>query len=319
MKSDFTGQLRRVLRSAVRGLRKFAYSGPVSSIGSEKPGRRPRVGLALGGGFARGIAHVGVLKVLVENGIPIDALAGTSAGSLAAAAFASGCTIEEMIAAARKLRWSKFARWTFSRLGFATNERMESLLKGLLHCRTFEQTKIPLAIVAADVTTGEAVTFREGNLIVPVRASCCFPGLFIPVEYRGRRLVDGVVVGSLPVAALKEMDVDVIVGVHMTSNGSPSPPNNLFQIVGESFQIIQNLNQSNWRKSCDLVIEPKVLDVRWDAFERADELIAAGEAAARAVLPALRLLVQAPEAKVSLPSRSLGRRSMTVVEPGVSA
>ena len=191
MESEFTAQLVKVLHSAVRGLRRFAYSRPASGGPSLAPGKRPRVGLALGGGFARGVAHVGVLKVLVENGIPIAALAGTSAGSVAAAAFASGCSIEEMIAAARALRWNRFARWTIPRLGFATNERMASLLSGMLRCRTFEQLKIPLAVVAADITTGEATTFREGNLILPVRASCCFPGLFTPVEHRGRLLVMG--------------------------------------------------------------------------------------------------------------------------------
>jgi NTE family protein len=277
------------------------------------------MGLALGGGFARGVAHVGVLKVLLENGIPINALAGTSAGSLAAAAFASGCSIHELVAAARKLRWNRIARWRFSRLGFASNERMESVLSDLLHCRTFEQLKIPLAVVAADVTTGEAVIFREGSLILPIRASCCFPGLFTPIAYRGRLLVDGVVAGSVPVAALQEMDVDVIVGVHMTSTGSRPRPTNLFQVVGESFQIIENLNQSKWRSRCDVVIEPKVQNVRWDEFERADELIAAGEAAARAALPALRLLVQGQTARAPLPSRTARRPSTAVLQPDLTA
>ncbi len=323
MKPGTTGFTRKFLRAAVRRLRQFAYTPAIAKHRKERnsvPVRLPRVGLALGGGFARGVAHVGVLKVLIENGIPIDALAGTSAGSLAAAAFASGCTIDELIAAARKLRWNRLARWTFSRLGFATNERMEALLAELLRCRTFEQLKIPLAVVAGDVTTGEAVIFREGNLITPVRASCCFPGLFTPVEYRGRLLVDGVIVGSVPVMALQQMNVDVIVGVHMTGNGNPPPrPTNLFQIVGESFQIIQNLNQAHWRSQCDLVIEPNVLDIRWDEFERGDELIAAGEAAARAALPALRLLLEVRAANSTQPTRSTQPRSAAVLEPGAAA
>jgi NTE family protein len=174
--------------------------------------------------------------------------------------------------------------------------------------------------VAGDVTTGEAVIFREGNLITPVRASCCFPGLFTPVEYRGRLLVDGVIVGSVPVMALQQMNVDVIVGVHMTGNGNPPPrPTNLFQIVGESFQIIQNLNQAHWRSQCDLVIEPNVLDIRWDEFERGDELIAAGEAAARAALPALRLLLEVRAANSTQPTRSTQPRSAAVLEPGAAA
>lgn len=319
MKGDFPAQVGNLLRSTVRRLRQFAYNPTIPKERNGEPARRPRVGLALGGGFARGVAHVGVLKVLTENEFPIDALAGTSAGSLAAAAIASGCSIDDLIAAARKLRWNRFARWTFSRLGFATNERMEGLLSDLLRCRTFEQLKIPLAIVAGDVTTGEAVIFREGNLILPVRASCCFPGLFTPVEYRGRLLVDGVIVGSVPVAPLRDMDVDVIVGVHMTGHGSSRRPANLFQIVGESFQITQDRNQANWRDGCDLVIEPNVLDVRWDEFERADELIAAGEAAARAALPALRLLLQMRPEKSPFPSRSARRPPKAVLEPDAGA
>ncbi len=146
MRSNFRGRLADGLRSAVRAIRRFANSPPTPHLQVQEPAVRPRIGLALGGGFARGIAHVGVLKVLMESGIPIDAIAGTSAGSIAAAAFASGCTIKEMIAAVHTLRWHKFARWTFSRLGFATNERMESLLPQMLRCRTFEHAKIPLAI-----------------------------------------------------------------------------------------------------------------------------------------------------------------------------
>ena len=290
LKSQVEAQLGKVLRAAIRELRRFAYSRPIPPDQGKQPLRRPRLGLALGGGFARGIAHVGVLKVLVENQIAIDALAGISSGSIAAAAFASGCTIEEMTVAARNLRWSRFARWTFPRLGFATNERMDSLLSEILHCRTFEQLKLPLAVVAGDIRTGEAVIFREGDLMMPVRASCSFPGLFVPIEYNGRLLVDGVVVGSVPVTALRGMDV--VVAVNVQNNGFLERPSSLFEVVGESFHIAQNLNQSTWRDHCDLLIEPKLEDFRWDDFDRADELIAAGEMAARRALPALRNLLR---------------------------
>jgi NTE family protein len=292
MKSGVTSQVAKVLSFAVRSLRRFASNRPSPPTQNQDHLWRPRVGLALGGGFARGVAHVGVLKVLVENKIPIHALAGTSAGSLAAAAFASGCSIDELIEMARALRWNRVGRWTFSRLGFATNERMESLLREWLHCLTFEELKLPLAVMAADITTGEAVTYREGSLIEPLRASCCFPGLFVPVRYNGRLLVDGVIAGSVPVATLKAMDMDVVVAVHIKSDGHCAQPTNLIQIVSESFQIIQDRNQSNWRDQCHLVIEPRVQGIRWDEFEQADEVIAAGEAAAREALPALRRLVE---------------------------
>ena len=290
MKSKVTGQVGKVLRAAVRELRKFAYAPPIQRSQGEIPSLRPRLGLALGGGFARGLAHIGVLKVLVENKIAIDALAGTSIGSVVAAGLASGCTIEEMVAAARKTRWSSFARWTFPRLGFATNERLESFLSKTLPCRTFEQLKLPLAIVAADLTTGEAIIFREGDLMIPLRASCSFPGLFVPIEYRGRLLLDGAIVSNIPVSALSGMDL--VVAVHIRSDGLHRRPTSLFEVVGESFRIAQNLNQSSWRDQCDLAIEPELGDFRWDDFGRADELIATGEVAARGALPALHHLLQ---------------------------
>jgi len=290
LKSKVTAQLGKALRSVVRELRHFAYTRPIPRGRVEEPWRRPRLGLALGGGFARGLAHIGVLKVLVENHIVIDALAGTSSGSIVAAAFASGCSIEEMASAARHTRWSSFARWTFPRLGFATNERMESLLSKTLHCRSFEQLKLPLGIVAADILTGEAVVFREGDLMMPLRASCSFPGLFVPIEYGGRLLIDGAIVTSVPVSAL--IDVDLIVAAHVQCNALRRPPSSLFEIVGESFRITQNLSESSWRDHCDLAIEVNLVDFRWDDFGRAEELIAAGEIAARKALPALRNLLQ---------------------------
>ena len=304
MRSDLTAQLQGVLRAAVRGLRKFAYRVPASHAPIEQPASRLRLGLALGGGFARGLAHIGVLKALLDNQIAIDSVAGTSIGSIVAAGLASGCRTDEMVAAARKVRWSNFARWTFPRLGFATNERMEAFLSNALHCRAFEQLKIPLAIVAADLKTGEEVIFREGDLMMPLRASCSFPGLFVPIAYRGRLLVDGAIVNSVPVSALS--GVDVIVAVHIRSAALERGPTNLFEIVGESFRITQNLNQSSWRNRSDLVIEPELKDFRWDDFGRAGELIAAGEMAGRQALPALRELLR--QQKVAVIRRPQPRR-----------
>ena len=308
MSSRMAGQFARVLHRAVLELRQFARRRPAAHPPSPLPSRRPRLGLALGGGFARGIAHIGVLKVLTENQITIDALAGISAGSFAAATFASGCTIEEMTSVARNLRWSSFARWQFPRLGFANNERFEHLLSKVLRCRTFEQLRIPLAIVAADILSGEAVIFREGDLMLPLRASCSFPGLFAPIDDGPRMLVDGMIVGSVPTTALREMDV--IVAVHLPTKGLRERPTNFFQVVGECFHIAQRLSESAWRDHADLVIEPEVGDFNWDAFSRADELIRAGEVATRKALPALRRL---------LAERAAARTSAAAVPAGKAA
>jgi NTE family protein len=297
----FKTKIEDALRSGVRRIREFAYPPPPVPSDGESVPVRPRVGVALGGGFARGLAHVGVLRVLVESGIPIDALAGTSVGSVAAAAFASGVPVEQMAEEARKIRWKSFARWTIPRLGFASNDRMETMLRRVLRCTRFEELRIPLAVVAADISTGEAVVFRHGDLIPPLRASCSFPGLFTPVPYEGRLLVDGAIVETVPAEALADFGVDTVIAVDLKTNGAGHVPTNIFQVVGQAFQIAQHLNQAPWREHCDLVIEPEVSDFRWDDFVRADELIAVGEYATRQALPAVRALLKPRKVPVPRP------------------
>ncbi len=298
MPSDRKPRFWTALRSAIRSVREFGYAKPVPAKSSKPPVPRPRLGLALGGGFARGLAHLGVLNVLVENHIPIDALSGTSVGSVVAAAFASGRPLGEMMEEARKIRWKSFAQWTFPGLGLATNERMEGLLIHTLHCTKFEELKIPVAVVAADISTGEPVIYRHGELVPPLRGSCSFPGLFKPVEYQGRLLVDGAIVGSVPVKALDAFGVDVVVGVHLRSDGPRHVPTNVFQVIGQAFQIAQSMNQATWREHCNLVIEPDVTEFKWDDFHRADELISVGEKAARQALPGLRALFEPSQAPI---------------------
>lgn len=294
MASGLDAKLWKPLRSAVARVRKFAHGSPQRPPSEPPYQARPRIGLALSGGFARGIAHLGVLKVLLENQISIDAMAGTSVGSVVTAAYASGCPLEKMLEEAREIRWKTFGRWTVSKLGLATNERMEAMLQRVL-CSglRFEDLRIPVAVVAADISSGKAVTFRHGELVPPLRASCSFPGLFVPVEYQGRLLVDGAIVAGVPVEALQDLGVDKIVAVHLKSDRCCHSPGNIFQVIGQAFQIAQGLNEAPWRDRCDVIIEPEVSDVKWDEFQRADELVLAGEAATRQMEPQLRALVQA--------------------------
>jgi NTE family protein len=302
MRTALGKTLRKALTTAVKGLRQFAYSYPVPARPAAGPPVHRRVGLALGGGFARGLAHIGVLKVLTENRIPIDALAGTSVGSIIAAAFACGMTVEQMADETQQIRWKSFARWTVDRLGLATNERMEGLLKRVISCARFEDLRLPLAIVAADLSTGQAVTFRRGELIPPLRASCSFPGLFIPIDYQGRLLVDGAIVGSVPVGALRELGVDIVVGVHLKANGPRHRPTNIFQVIGQSFQIAQSLNDPSWKRFCNVIIEPDTASFTWDDFGRAEELMREGERAARAALPALRAVLESQTTPIPRPA-----------------
>lgn len=245
----------------------------------------PIIGLALGGGFARGLAHIGVLRIFQQNSIPIHMIAGTSVGSIIGGAYASGMSVNAMAEMASSVRFSDFARWTVSRLGFASNARMEQFLRRLLKKTTFEELELPLAVNATDITTGEEVIYRSGNLMEPIRASCAYPGLFLPVKIGERTLIDGGFSCAVPVAALAQMGATHIIAVHLVCTPYPSPiPTNVFQMVAQCFTLLQMRAGTEWRAEARCVIEPPVAGYGWDQFEAAPQLIAAGEQAAQAAI-----------------------------------
>ena len=270
----------------------------------------PVIGVALGGGFARGIAHVGVLKALQQEGIPIRVVAGTSVGALIGACFCSGLTPEEMEEVARTTRFTSFARWTLSRCGFATNDRMITFLDRILKVKTFEQLQIPLGVTATDFNTGEGVVFHTGSIVDPVRASCAYPGMFLPVEIGGRYLVDGMLSHPVPTRPLREMGADRVLAVHLRGTwSSGGPPRHLFDVIGQSFAIAQDAMSTVWRQAADLVIEPDVAGFAYDDFKRADDLVRVGEAAMKSALPEVRKwLAMAEEPAVNTkPSPAVAR------------
>jgi NTE family protein len=254
-----------------------------------EPKRLPTIGIALGGGFARGIAHIGVLKVLEEEGIPIRMVAGTSVGALIGAAYCSGLTIAELEGVAHRVRFTTFARWTLSRCGFATTDRMISFLASTLKVRTFEELRIPLGVTATDFNTGEAAVFKTGSIIDPVRASCAYPGMFLPVMIEGHWMVDGMLSHPVPSRPLREMGADRVLAVHLKGQWAKSTaPRHLFDVIGQSFAIAQDRMSSVWRSAADLVIEPDVAGFDYDDFKRADELMRVGEIAMRSAMPEVR-------------------------------
>lgn len=254
----------------------------------------PAIGLALGGGFARGIAHVGVLNVLEEAGIPIRFIAGTSVGALIGACYCSGLTPDEMHELAHNTRFTSFARWTLSRCGFASNDRMIAFLTRALKCKTFEELRIPLGVTATDFNSGEAVVFHSGSVIDPVRASCAYPGMFLPVQIQGRYFVDGMLSHPVPARPVRDMGADRVIAVHLKGTWShKGAPRHLLEVIGQSFAIAQDAMSSIWRSGADVVIEPDVAGYAYDDFKRADELIRVGEAAMRAALPEVRKWIEA--------------------------
>ena len=257
--------------------------------------RVPAIGLALGGGFARGIAHIGVLKVLEEEGIPVRVVTGTSVGALIGAAYCSGLSIAELEDVAHKVRFTTFARWTLSRYGFASNDRMIAFLNRTLKVKTFEELRIPLGVSATDFNTGEGVVFHSGLIVDPIRASCAYPGMFLPVEIRGRYLVDGMLSHPVPTRPLREMGADRVLAVHLKGTWADGgAPRHLFDVIGQSFAIAQDAMSSLWREAADLVIEPNVAGFGYDDFQRADDLIRVGELAMRKALPEVRQWLEVP-------------------------
>src|SRR5437762_7762237 len=256
------------------------------------PALRPSqsVGLALGGGFARGIAHVGVLRVFEQYNVPIRYIAGVSAGAIVAAAYASGSTPEQIGRIGAAMRFADVARWSLSRMGLVGSERMDLFLHKLLKCFRFEEMKIPLGVIATDLATGAPVSFHShGDVKPPIRASCSYPGLFQPVRHDGKLLVDGAMSMEVPAALLRGMGASHVISVHLPIqqlNGTC--PSNMFQVINRCFQIMQARTEHEWREHSSAVILPDVTGMEWDAFGSAEKLIQAGEIAALEAIPKIK-------------------------------
>src|SRR5579863_4312297 len=272
------------LRNAKERFRAFAQRE------EREPRERPRVGLALAGGFARGIAHIGVLRVLREAGIPIDVIAGTSVGALIGAAFCAGTSLEEMERIGAGTAFTDFGRWTPSWLGLATNQRLEKYLSRFTPVKTFEQLAIPLAIAATDINAGVSVYYTRGPIGLPLRASCAYPGLFVPIQYEGRTLVDGFLTAPVPVEGTLLLGADVVIAVYLEA-GNLEQPRTFTDVLSRSFNIIQRHADLAWRTQADVIIEPDVKPFVWDDFTKTPDMVLAGEAAALAALPEIRATI----------------------------
>lgn len=289
------GMFRNLARSVKAFTEELKRSGATES--KPNPYRRPKIGVALGGGFARGLAHIGVLKVLEEEGIPVDMVAGTSVGSVIGAAYCSGISGKELEEVAAVVRFSSIARYSLSRFGICSNDRLGVFLSKILKVNRFEDLKIPLAVAATDFSTGDGVIFREGPLRDAVRASCAYPGMFPPVAVDGRLLVDGMLAHVVPTVPLKEIGAERVIGIFLSSKWTKNGgPRHVFDVIGQCFSIAQDKMCGLWEGAADLVVLPEVSGFGFDDFVHAPALIRAGEEAARAMLPQMRAWLQpAPE------------------------
>jgi NTE family protein len=250
----------------------------------------PRIGLALGGGFARGIAHVGVLRVLERENIPLCCITGVSAGAIVAAAYASGATTDEIASVGTAMRFGDVARWSLSKLGFAGSDRMVAFMAKLLKHMRFEDMRIPLGVVATDLRSGQPFSFRDTGEVIPaIRASCSYPGLYRPFELNGRMYVDGAITVEVPSHLARLMGATHVISATIPNQDEAFEPHNMFQVVSRCFQILMSFNEEGWRKESDIVVVPDVGAIPWDGFENAMAMIEAGERAAEVELPRIRM------------------------------
>ena len=268
------------------------------------PSENPRIGLALGGGAARGMAHVGVLRALVENNISIDCIAGTSAGSIVGGAFASGLSVAEIADFGRKLRWRDIGRVTMSKLGVQSNERLEHYMRARLPVSRFEDLRIPFAAVATELKTGAPVVMRdEGDVPFAIRASCAIPGWYVPVtDQHGRQLVDGGLIAMIPSTMTRSLGADIVIAVDVNSEGATfiGPTSSVIGVLLQSMMVVQKTASHYQREMADLVISPKVGHIRWDEMGRVNELIAAGYNAGLKMIPDIRALIDSVHDKAQM-------------------
>lgn len=285
-------------RERLEGLRDGVREGMRDRVRGWWGGMRRRgpLGLALGGGFARGIAHIGVLQVLEEHGVRVDHIAGTSAGSVIAAAYASGVTPAELAKVAAQTRLRDMGQWTFSRMGLASNARLEVYLRKLLRATDFAGMRIPLQVVATNLRTGEPAIFTSGSVLTAIRASCAYPLMYQPVRIGEDWYVDGGLVCDVPVAPLRASGAGRIIAVELGSQLPEAPPANMLEVLGTSLAIAVLRHAAEWRALADVLVQPRVRMFAHDAFDQSAALIAAGRAAAEVVLPALLTLAGGREA-----------------------
>jgi len=254
-----------------------------------------KIGLALGGGATRGMAHLGVLSILDGVGFPVDCIAGCSAGSVIAAVYCSGLSTDKMKDMAGYVRWRRIASRNRTRWGFFSFDRLERWLTMVLGDLEFSDLKIPLAIVVCDAMTGERIVLREGRLAPAIHASCAVPGIVNPVEIDGRLLMDGGIVDNLPVSAASELGADFVVATDVFEPNYLRSGNPLARGLTAIEIVIRHAGGGIGTE--DYLIEPRTAGQSFFGFKNYHELISIGEQAAVQALPGLMKAIEERKAK----------------------
>ncbi len=253
---------------------------------------RPKVALVLGGGAARGFAHVGVIRVLEQEKIPVDLVVGTSVGSLIGAIYASDRNSFELEWTAFQLEKEDLLDYgllnAFMGMGLAKGDELEAFVKSRVKAETIEQLQIPFAAVAADLNWGTKVVLDRGPVARAVRASSAIPGVFQPVTHVGKLLVDGGVVENIPISVAREKGADVVVAVDISENVGNTKITNLVDVMLQAANIMFALNVEHSKRDADVLVTPNVGDVAMLDFSQKKRCMQAGIEAARAAVPRIR-------------------------------
>ena len=251
--------------------------------------RRRKLGLALGGGGARGLAHIGVLKVLEEENLRPDFVAGTSVGSLVGALHCCGYTWRQIHDVAASTNWNDLASVVVPRMGLVNTKKLERLVDRLVGGKSFEELSVPLRVVATDITRGEEVILAQGPVSRAVRASASIPGIFEPTRWEGRLLVDGGLLDNVPTGVVRDMGAKVVIAVNLSGERSATrPPENILDVMLYSLQVLIHGQSLRGTAAADVPVVPDLTGFSYSNLGRLEEMVERGEAAMRAALPALR-------------------------------
>ncbi len=254
------------------------------------PRKVPKLGLALGGGAARGFAHIGVIQVLEENGIKPDMVVGTSAGSVVAAFYASGKTGAQLQWLADSMDESQLTDWTvpFMSRGMLRGEALGRYINTQLNGAKIEDLKIPLGIVATDLQTGDGILFRRGDIATAVRASSAVPSVFEPVRIGNKDYVDGGLVSPVPVLYARQMGADIVIAVDISSRPEDAKTTDMLKVLLQTFSIMGKSISQLEMAQAEVVVRPAMSDVGSTEFAARKKSIEAGRAAMKLALPALK-------------------------------
>ncbi len=245
-----------------------------------KKDKAKSIGIALGGGVVWGTAHIGVLEAIEEEGIKIDAIAGTSAGSLIAALYAFGINLKDIKSSAEKLHMSDIFKLRLPRMGLASTEGLGKLIKSFIGDAKIEDAKIPLVIPAVNLITGKPYPFTRGPVAEAVMASSAIPGIFVPVRIDNQLYVDGSLLADVPCQILKMNAIDFIIGVDLVDQETfRKEPTNIFDVIMKSIHIMINETRMERLKFADVVISPDVHDIGQFDFDKIPLLIRRGKEA----------------------------------------